>query len=76
MERIIKSMEDKYRIPSLELVETVFTEYDCPKEGKMVRSLVEEIHGKRYYLREPELIPGGLEGIHGQVNYSDYQSLR
>ena len=23
-----------------------------------------------------ELIPGGLEGIHGQVNYSDYQTLR
>jgi predicted N-acetyltransferase YhbS len=23
-----------------------------------------------------ELIPGGLEGIHGQVNYSDYQALQ
>ena len=23
-----------------------------------------------------ELIPGGLDGIRGQVNYSDYQSLR
>jgi hypothetical protein len=23
-----------------------------------------------------ELIPGGLGGIHGQVNYSDYEALR
>ena len=23
-----------------------------------------------------ELIPGGLDGIHGQVNYSDYQALQ
>ena len=38
--RIIKSMEEKYLLPTLELV------------------------------------PGGLGGIHGQVNYSDYQTLR
>ncbi len=23
-----------------------------------------------------ELVPGGLTGIHGQVSYADYQSLR
>lgn len=23
-----------------------------------------------------ELVPGGLEGIHGQVNYSNYEALR
>ena len=23
-----------------------------------------------------ELVPGGLEGIHGQVCYSDYEALR
>ena len=54
--RIIKSMEEKYRLSSLELVETVFTEYDCAAEGKMVRSLVEEIRSKRFYIPELELI--------------------
>lgn len=28
------------------------------------------------YLMVRELIPGGLDGIRGQVNYSDYRSLR
>ena len=56
MERIIKSMEDKYLIPSLELVEDVFTAHADHEEGKTVRSLVEEIRSKRYYLPELELI--------------------
>ena len=54
--RIIKSMAEKYLLSSLELVETVFTEYDCAAEGKMVRSLVEEIRSKRFYIPELELI--------------------
>lgn len=56
MERIIKSMEEKYLLPSLELVEKVFTEHDSPEEGKTVRRLVEEIRSKRYYLPQLELI--------------------
>ena len=56
MERIIKSMEETYLVPSLELVETVFTEFDSPEEGKMVRSLVEEIRSKRFYEPGLELI--------------------
>ena len=56
MKRIMKSMEEKYLLPSLELVETVFTEYDCAAEGKLVRSLVEEIRSKRFYIPELELI--------------------
>lgn len=56
MERIIKSMEDKYLLPSLELVETVFAQWDSPEEGKMVRKLVEEIRSKRYYIPELEFI--------------------
>lgn len=44
MNRIIKSMEEKYLIPSAQMVQ--------------------------------ELIPGGLEGIHGQVCYSEYKSLQ
>lgn len=43
MERTIKSMEEKYLLPSLNLVEEVFAEWDSPEEGKMVRQLVEEI---------------------------------
>ncbi len=54
--RSIQAMEEKYLLPSLELVETVFTQYDCPAEGKLVRSLVEEIRSKRWYLPELELI--------------------
>jgi len=32
MKRIIKSMEEKYLVPSLELVETVFTEFELYRE--------------------------------------------
>ena len=56
MKRIIKSMEARYLQSSLELVETVFAEYDSPEEGKMVRRLVEEIRSKGFYLPELELI--------------------
>lgn len=56
MERIIKSMEPKYLLSSLELVEDVFAKYDSPEEGKVVRGLVEEIRSKKYYLPELELI--------------------
>lgn len=54
--RTIKSMEEKYLLSSLELVETVFTESEGAEEGKMVRGLVEEIRSKKYYLPELELI--------------------
>lgn len=56
MERIIKSMENKYLIPSLELVEDVFAQWDSSEEGKVVRQLVEEIRAKKYYIPELELI--------------------
>lgn len=54
--RIIKSMEEKYRIPSLELVEAVFTDHENAEEGKLVRTLVEEIRSKRFYVPELELL--------------------
>lgn len=54
--RTIKSMEEKYLVPSLELVEAVFTAHENAKEGKLVRDLVEEIRSKRFYLPELELI--------------------
>ena len=56
MERTIKSMEEKYLVPALELVEAVFTAHENAQEGKLVRSLVEEIRSKRFYLPELELI--------------------
>ena len=56
MQRIIKSMEAKYLLPSLDLVEDVFTKWDSPEEGKFVRQLVEEIRSKKYYISELELI--------------------
>lgn len=54
--RTIKSMEHKYLMPSLDLVEDVFTKYDCEAEGKKVRQLVEEIRSKKYYVPELELV--------------------
>ena len=56
MERIIKAMEEKYRLPALELVEAVFTAHSDAEEGKLVRALVEEIRSKRFYIPELELI--------------------
>ena len=56
MKRIIKSMEDKYLAPSLDLIERVFTEHENENEGKLVRRLTEEIRSKKYYIPELELI--------------------
>lgn len=56
MNRIIKSMESKYLLSSLDLVEDVFAKHDSPEEGKVVRQLVEEIRSKKYYVPELELI--------------------
>lgn len=54
--RTIKSIEEKYLVPVLELVETSFTNHSDEEEGKLVRSLVEEIRAKRFYIPELELI--------------------
>ena len=56
MTHIIKAMEPKYLLTSLQMVEKVFSEWDSPEEGKTVRSLVEEIRAKKYYIPELELI--------------------
>ena len=56
MERIIQSMEEKYLVPALDLVETAFTDWSDAQEGKQVRSLVEEIRGMNTYIPELELI--------------------
>ncbi len=50
MERIIKSMESRYLVPSLELIEDVFAKWRDPEEGKTVRRFTEEIRSKKYYI--------------------------
>ena len=72
--RIIQSMKEKYRLPALELVEQVFTDSECAENGKLVRSLVEEIRGKRFYLPELELVmvDNDSDEVIGYVNFSRF----
>jgi predicted N-acetyltransferase YhbS len=49
-------MKPEFLQSSLNLVETVFTEFDSVEEGRTVRALVEEIRSKEYYLPELELL--------------------
>ena len=72
--RIIKTMEEKYLVPALELVETVFTNHSDAKEGKLVRALVEEIRSKRWYLPELELVmvDSDTDEVIGYVNFSRF----
>ena len=73
MERIIKSMEEKYLVPSLELVEAVFTAHSDAEEGNLVRGLVEEIRSKRFYLPELELIMvDETDAVIGYVNFARF----
>ena len=70
--RVIKSMEEKYLLPALELVEAVFTDHESAEEGKLVRSLVEEIRTKKYYLPELELIMVENGEVIGYVMFSRF----
>ena len=54
--RTITPMKPEYLQSSLELVEQVFTEHENAEEGRTVRTLVEEIRSKKYYLPELELL--------------------
>ena len=56
MNRIIKSAAEGYLEVSLDLVEKVFTDSEGEESGKLVRSLVEEIRSKRFYLPELDLV--------------------
>jgi len=74
MERTIKSMEEKYLVRSLELVEAVFTASECAENGKLVRSLVEEIRSKRFYLPELELVMvDETDTVIGYVNFARFR---
>ena len=72
--RIIKAMEEKYLASSLELVEAVFTDHENAEEGKLVRSLVEEIRSKEFYLPELELIMvDETDEVIGYVMFSRFE---
>ncbi len=72
--RTIKAMEEKYLLPSLELVEAVFTAHSDAEEGKLVRSLVEEIRSKRFYVPELDLVmvDGDTDEVIGLVIFSRF----
>ena len=56
MERMITTVNERFSVDALDFVERVFTEAEGAEEGKKVRSLVEEIRRKKYYLPEMELV--------------------
>lgn len=57
MNRTIRNVDGQKDLAnSLDLVEAVFAESEGEQSGKMVRSLVEEIRRKKYYLPELDLI--------------------
>ena len=74
MNRQIKCMEDKYLESSLKLVERVFTAHENEKEGKLVRTLVEEIRRKRFYIPELELlmVDADTDEVIGYVMFSRF----
>ena len=57
--RTIKTIEEKYLNPPLDLVEQVFTAHSDAEEGALVRALVQELRSKRFYLPELELVMVG-----------------
>lgn len=70
--RVIKTMEERYLEPSLELVERVFTAHADAEEGKLVRCLVEEIRAKRFYVPELELVMVEDGEVIGYVMFSRF----
>lgn len=60
--RTIRPIRPEERDDALTLLQTVFTEYDCAREGLTVRRLAEEIRRKRFYLPELELVAVSDEG--------------
>ena len=70
--RTITSMKPEYLLPSLELVEQVFTEHENADEGRLVRALVEEIRSKEYYLPELELLMLEDGEVIGYVMFSRF----
>lgn len=70
--RHIESISEKYLTASLDLVEKVFTEHENAAEGRLVRSLVEEIRAGEYYLPELELLMLEEDEVVGYVMFSRF----
>ena len=56
MNRIIKSMEEKYVKPSLDMVRRTFTDSENAEEADLVVRLIEEIRSMDTYIPELELV--------------------
>ncbi len=63
MNRIIRSAAPKYIKESLDLVEMVFAKSEGTESGKIVRSLVDEIRNKKFYLPELDLVMVNEEDV-------------
>ncbi len=64
MQRTIKSVEEKYLLPSLDLIERAFSDYEGEAEGRVVRALAQEIRSGKYYLPQLDII---AVDDHGEV---------
>lgn len=49
-------MEEKYLLPALDLVRSVFTASESAESADFVVRLIKEIRSKRYYIPELELV--------------------
>ena len=56
LNRIIKSMEDKYLYPSLDMVRRTFTDSENAEEADLVVRLIQEIRSMDTYIPELEII--------------------
>ncbi len=56
MNRTIKSMENKYLIPSLDMIRRTFTNSESAEDAQIVVNLVQEIRSMEYYVPELELV--------------------
>lgn len=56
MKRTIKSMENKYLQPSLDMIRRTFTNSETAEDAQIVEDLVEEIREMKTYVPELELV--------------------
>ena len=73
LNRIIKSMEDKYLNPSLNMVRRTFTDYENAEEADLVVRLIKEIRSMSTYIPELELIMvNGEDEVIGYAMFSRF----
>lgn len=56
MNKIIKSMENKYLQPSIDMVRRTFTNSETAEDAQVVVNIVEEIRGMETYVPQLELV--------------------